>query len=59
MTKDERGNWIVRIRCVVLKDVYCDDCTRQEALSRPYDHASDEFETDQEDWEVVSVRSNE
>lgn len=58
--KSERvGGWIVKIRCVVDKQVICDDCTEAEAHNDPWEHASEETEIGQDDWDVISVEPNE
>lgn len=55
---DGRSSWIVRIRCVVTKEVVCRDCTEDEANRNPWEFAGDEQEIDQIDWEVQSVEEN-
>ncbi len=57
-TKPAKGSWIVRMQCVVTKDVYCENCTEEQARSNPFDYASDEREVDQIDWEIRSVQEN-
>lgn len=52
-------SWIVTMKCVVRKEVICDDCTEDDARNNPWDFAGNEMETDQEDWEVLSVKPNE
>lgn len=47
------------MRCVVEKSVLCVDCTEEQAMTKPWDHAEDEMETDQMDWEVLSVEKDE
>jgi hypothetical protein len=59
MAKAKRGSWIVTMKCVVTKVVTCDDCTERQAEENPWDYASDERETGQEDWDVLSVEPNE
>lgn len=59
MSKKHKGNWIVRVRATVTKDVYCEDCTEDEARSDPFNHAENEEEVEQVDWSVVDVQSNE
>ena len=46
----------VKMRCVVEKLVTVECDTREEAESNPWDHCVDEMETDQMDWEVLSVK---
>lgn len=50
-----KGNWVVRVRCTVIKAIRCEDCTEDEAREDPFDHAVDETEVSQEDWEIESV----
>lgn len=45
----------VRMRCVIIKRVYCEDCTEEQARTDPFEHAIEEYEADQEDWKVLSV----
>lgn len=54
----KKGNWIVKTRCEVHKDIYCENCTEEEAMKNPFDYAELEIETDQIDWEVESVEPN-
>ena len=54
----KKGSWVVRMRCVVDKEVICDDCTEDQANSDPFEHAVSEEEIDQRDWEVLSVQEN-
>lgn len=51
-----KQQWLVRMRCVVTKEVTCEDCTEEEARTSPWDHATDELEIDQVDWEVTGVK---
>ena len=50
-----KGNWEVIMECVVRKNVYCEDCTEEEAKANPWDHAKEETEMEQVDWEVLKV----
>lgn len=54
----ETGSWVVRVRCVVTKELICENCTREQAESNPYDHAANETEIEQYDYEVQSVHPN-
>lgn len=54
----ENKSFVVRMRCIVTKDVIVENCTRKEAEKDPWDHAVDEIEIDQDDWEVISVKEN-
>jgi hypothetical protein len=56
MKKDIK-NWIVIMRCVVIKEVFC-TCTEEQAYDNPFDYADCESETDQLDWEVLTVKEN-
>ena len=59
--KQEKGSWIVRLKATVTKEVYCNDCTEEEARESPYDFAStyrNEVEIDCEGYEVISVEPN-
>jgi hypothetical protein len=57
--KEKRGSWIVTMRCVITKEVYLEDCTEEQAGSIDcWDHAVDENEVDQIDWEIQSVKAN-
>jgi len=48
------------LKCVVIKEVYCDDCTEEEARNNPWEHVEgDEMEIEQTDWEVQQVEPNE
>lgn len=51
-----KKSWTVRLRCVVMKEVTCEDCTEQQARMDPFSHATDEIETEQVDWDVRSVK---
>lgn len=55
----KKSSFIVSMRCVVRKEVVVTGCTRQQAETSPWEYAEDETETDQEDWEVLSVKENE
>jgi hypothetical protein len=57
--KKEKRNWIVRMRCEVVKDVCVDNCTEDEARNDPWSFAVSEQEIEQPDWEVKSVDPNE
>ena len=57
--KPEKGNWNVIMRCTVTKVVYVTDCTREDAIKNPWNHAEDEQETEQIDWEVRKIEPTE
>jgi hypothetical protein len=54
----EKGSWLVRVRCTVVKEVVSANCTEEEAITDPWDHAEDERELEQVDWEVEGVTPN-
>lgn len=54
----DKRNWIVRAECVILKDIYVEDCTEEEARNDPFKYSVDEAEVDQIDWTVKSVTAN-
>lgn len=56
--KQMRKDWTVRIRCVVEKEIFCQDCTEHEARHDPWSYAHDEREIDQIDWTVLAVVEN-
>jgi hypothetical protein len=51
-------DWTVKMRCVVIKEVYCPNCTEDDARNSPWDMAQDENEIEQTDWEVLDVKEN-
>lgn len=55
LKQEHAGNWSVRMRCVVIKDVHCSHCTKSQAEMTPWNYADDEIEIEQVDWEVVDV----
>lgn len=55
----ETRSWIVRAKCVVMKEIVCDDCTEEQARADPFEHAVDETEIGQSDYTVVDVKPNE
>jgi hypothetical protein len=48
--------FIVKLACKVTKQVICEDCTLEQAEEEPFDHAVDEVEIEQIDWEVIDVQ---
>ena len=52
------ASWIVKVKCEVVKQVICEDCTEEEAWDDPFEHATDEMEIDQIDWETIDVHKN-
>lgn len=48
----------VQMKCVVYKEVTYECETEEEARNDPWDHSVDERETEQIDWEVLSVKED-
>lgn len=46
----------VTMECIVRKTVTVEGCTPEQARKDPWEYAVDEYETEQVDWEVLSVR---
>lgn len=53
-----KQSWEVEMECIVRKIIITDKCTKEEAQNNPWDHAEDEREIMQVDWEVLSVKPN-
>lgn len=47
--------FLVKMECVVIKQVTCECETEEEAEENPWDHSVDEVEIEQVDWEVLDV----
>jgi hypothetical protein len=56
--KEKKGNWVVTVRCVVLKELYLTNCTRKEAEEKPNEHADQEAELEWIDWKVIGIMEN-
>ena len=56
--KAKKGKWIVRCKCQIVKDVYVENCTKEQARNEPFEFSVDEQEVDIRDWEVQSVEPN-
>lgn len=54
----KKSSWIVKMECTVIKEVICDDCTREDAENNPWDYAIDETEIEQTGYDVLSVKEN-
>lgn len=54
----KNSNWIVRVRATVLKDIFVENCTKEEAEANPFDHAESEEEVEQQDYKVIDVTEN-
>lgn len=54
-------SYIVRVRATVIKELICDGRKLTEEIVRanPFEYAEDETETEQVDYEVISVKPNE
>lgn len=53
-----KGNWVVNVTCIIVKEVICEECTEDDARLNPFDFAVDEREVYQVDWSVNSVQPN-
>lgn len=54
-----KKQWIVTMRCTVTKEVIVTECTEEQAKENPYDcEVIEERETDQSDFDVLSVEEN-
>ena len=53
-----KGKWFVILRCTIIKQVHCEDCTEEEAAEEPFERADDEMEVEQVDWEVIEVKKD-
>lgn len=53
-----KKSFVVMVECKIIKQLTCEDCTEEEAEENPFEHATDEMEVSQEDWEVLEVRPN-
>jgi hypothetical protein len=52
----EKKDWIVTVRCVIVKSVTVEDCTEEEAREHPFaEHCTGEQEIEMPDWEVTKV----
>lgn len=58
MPELKKGSWIVRCKCQIIKDVFVENCTEEQARREPFEFATDEREIDMRDWEVQSVKTN-
>jgi hypothetical protein len=55
MAKPAKSNWVVRLRCVVTKVVYAENCTEEQAAEDPWAYSVNEDEISQEDWKVLRI----
>jgi hypothetical protein len=51
-------SFVVKMKCTVIKEVICDDCTEEQATEQPWEHATQEQELEQTEWEVLDVKEN-
>ena len=58
MGKKGKKDWTAIMRCTVTKQVHLSNCTEEEAEKDPWDYADDEAETEQIDWEIVSIEED-
>ena len=56
--KPQTSDWIVRVRCIIIKDIYADNCTATEAVNNPFGFSEHENEVAMLDWEVLKVEPN-
>jgi len=54
----KKKSWIITMRCDVIKEVICNDCTLEEAKTNPWDYAVSETEMGQNDWEIEHIEEN-
>lgn len=54
MKKKKKGNWVVKARCVVDKEIYCENCTKEEAVL----YSLEELKIQMVDWEIDSVKES-
>ena len=45
----------IEMECIVLKTIIVECESKEIARDNPWDHAIDEIETNQVDWEILSV----
>ncbi len=55
----KQSSWVVKLECVVEKELICENCTQAEAEQNPFGFAIEERETGQSDWTVKSIEPNE
>lgn len=60
MAKEKKRDWVVRVKATSTREVYCENCTEDEARNNTWDHAvGDEVEIECTDYKVTSVEPNE
>lgn len=50
--------YILTVKCIVMKSVTVLAESEEEARKNPWDGAEDEYETDQIDWEIISIKED-
>lgn len=50
------SSYYVTVKAVIRRVITVENCTREQAENEPYEHATDELETEQIDYEVESVQ---
>ncbi len=54
-----KGNWVVMLKRTVTTQLYCEDCTEDEARDDPWEHATgDDVELDCIDEDVIDVKAD-
>lgn len=53
-----KKNWIVTMEVTVKKEVYLENCTKEQAESNPWDYSEDELEIEMLDWEILKIEEN-
>lgn len=54
----KKSNWIVTIRAELLKEVYCEECTEEEARRDPFSFSTWEKEVDRMNYDIKKVEEN-
>ena len=54
--KETKKTFVVTVRCVVIKQVTCETYSKDQAMTEPFESASEEIEIDQLDYEVLGAR---
>jgi hypothetical protein len=56
--KKKKGSWVVKVECTVVKELICNNCTKEQVEDDPWAFCIDERELEVPDWEVQSVTEN-
>lgn len=54
----KKKTYTARVECTVIKTVTCQAFNEEDVYADLWDVATDEFESDQIDWKVLSVRED-